>query len=553
MRISKLKILKGIPFNADDKVVLTFDSIESQYMFFNRHTIATYNNTSFIRGFYNKKIKIDVDFNEIKYANYVMFKNDDLEDEGWNYAYITNIEYISDNCTHIEIEMDYFQTYMGQIVFAECQVERMMPWADDPELNYLWKDEPEISYLLDNYVITGDDEINFNNFKICVCYKPNLILESLSDTTNISNTQLSGTNQVAYRDYRSGSYSQYFNRGFFIPDKYISGCAYRIYEISNDANFKAITNDIWQLETFGYTILSIYVIPSEFDIMGVYQRKITLNGSKNPYLKEDKEIKIFNGYEPINKKCYTSPYMYLELSNRQGDIRKFQYQHFSRRDDEFTLVGSFVNRCNAFLFPDAYKLNAGISIKELMYDYGVPIKEMPTCQWNESLANAVRTGIGMIKDAAIAVATGGASLPSSFANLIKGTSEHFEQFLDPTTKGVEAMPILQLLLNCIGWTFRQYTTANIIEIDDYFSTYGYRIDIVDSPNILGNRRFNYVKTKQAIIRGDIPINARNDIIDKLNNGITFWHDLTNFNYGSFRGIYSNEIVDNDLTDRGTIF
>ena len=549
MRISQLKILKGIPFNADDKVVITFDSIESQYMFFNKHTIATYNHTSFIRGFYNKKIKIDVDFNEVKYANYVMFKNEDLEAEGWNYAYITNIEYISDNCTHIEIEMDYFQTYMGQIVFAECQVDRMMPWADDPELNILWKDEPELNYLLDNYVITGDDEINFNNFKICVCYKPNLILESLTDTTNITNTQLMGTNQIAYRDYRAGEYSQYFNRGYFIPNKYISGCAYRVYEISNNTDFETITNDIWKLETFGYTILSIYVIPSEFDQLATYSRNIILDGSKNPYLKQDKEIKIFNGYEPINKKCYTSPYMYLELSNRQGDIRKYQYQHFYK-DEDFILYGDFINRCNAILIPKTYKVNGGIHTTNLVYDYGVPIKEMPTCQWNESLANAVRTGVGLIADAFFAVATSGASIPATAGKLLKGTGEHL---FDPTTKGVDAMPILQLLLGCVGWTFRQYTTTNIIEIDDYFSTYGYRLDIVSSPNILGNRRFNYVKTKQAIIRGSIPINARKDIIDKLNNGITFWHDLTNFNYGTFRGIYSNEIIDNDLTDRGTIF
>ena len=169
MRISKLKILKGIPFNADDKVVITFDSIESQYMFFNKHTIATYNNTSFIRGFYNKKIKIDVDFNEIKYANYVMFKNDDLEDEGWNYAYITNIEYISDNCTHIEIEMDYFQTYIGQIVFGECSIERQMTYDDDPEYVELWHEEPDLQ--VDDYLVTGHDEENFKNLYLFSKYQ----------------------------------------------------------------------------------------------------------------------------------------------------------------------------------------------------------------------------------------------------------------------------------------------------------------------------------------------------------------------------------------------
>lgn len=555
MRISQLKILKGIPFNADDKVVITFDSIESQYLFFNKHTIATYNHTSFIRGFYNKKIKIDVDFSEVKYANYVMFKNDDLEDEGWNYAYITNIEYISDNCTHIEIEMDYFQTYMGQIVFGECSLERQMTYDDDPEYSSLWYEEPDLQ--VDNYLVTGYDEANFKNFKVCVCYKPNLILESLKDTTDIFAQKLEGNNQVNYRDYRAGGYSQYFNRGWYKPNTYVSGCAYRNYAIANQNDVVALTDDLWKLETLGYTILSVYVIPSEFDIEEVYQKTISLDKSKNPYYKSDKEIKIPGGYTPINNKCYTSPYMYLEVSNKQGDIRKYMYQYFrgliggDRYD--FRIYGDFVNNCMATIIPITYKTDVNssqITSADATYDYGIPIREMPKCQWNDSFANFAKATIGLMGDTIGAIATGGASLPASAGNLFKKVTG---DVFDPSTKGVDAMPVLQLLMGLIGWTFRQYTTSKIMEIDEYFSKYGYAFNLQYKPNILGNRRFNYVKTKQAIIRGDIPINARNNIIDKLNNGITFWHDLTNFDYGDFRGIYSNEITGNDLTNRGTIF
>lgn len=552
MMISKLKILKGIPFNANDKVVITFNSLDEQYTFFNRFTIADYRNTSFVRGFYNKKIKIDVDFNEVKYANYIMFKNDDLEDDRWNYAYIKNIEYISENCTYIEIEMDYFQTYMGDIVFGECSLERQMTYDDDPETEELWHEEPELQ--IDNYVLTGHDEVNFKDFKICVCYKPNLIVESIVDTTQISATQLNGNNKLNYKDFKTGQYSQYFNRGLYIPNKYVSGCAYRIYPITNNNDVLVLTDDLWQLETLGYSIISIYPIPSEFDQTQGYTKKIYLNGSKNPYYKDNKEIKIFNGYTPINKKCYTSPYIYLEVSNKQGDIRKYQYQFFTKFIDgdtaEFLMYGDFINNCMAIVFPKGYKNNLDIITPDQSYDYGIPIKEMPKCQWNDSLANAVRTGIGLISDAFFAVASGGATIPASAGKLIKGATEHT---LDPSTKGVEPMPVLQLLMGLIGWSFKQYTTTKIKEIDEYFSRFGYAYNHQQLPNVLGNRRFNYVKTTQAIIRGDIPIDARNDMIEKLNNGITFWHDLTNFDFGDFRGYYSNEIIDKDLTDRGTIF
>ena len=554
MMISQVKILKGIPFNANDKVVITFDSIESQYTFFNRHTIADYRNISFVKGFLYKKIKIDVDFEEVKYANYIMFKNTDLEDDRWNYAYIQNIEYISECCTYIEIEMDYFQTYMGDIVFGECVIDRMMTYDDDFKAIENWEEEPDIE--IDNYIMTGIDSIDFKKFKICVCYKPNIIVENLKDETQILTGLFKGDNQVNYRDYRSGDYAQYFRKGGFIPDIYVTGCAFRVYDISNQSQFDSLINDLWILETAGYTIINVYVIPAEFDTPNLpYTKPIKLNGSKNPYYKTDKSIKIYeDDYTPVNNKCYTSPYMYLEISNRQGDIRKYYYQLLSEEyeDGEFILAGNFMNQCNAILMPVSYKASKNasgtpIANQKFTYDYGVPIKEMPACQWNDLLVNFARNGIALIPDIISAVATGGAT-SLQLATKVMGA------VTDPSTKGNQPMPILQLLLQTVGWSIKQYTCSNIHLIDDYFSTFGYKIkNSVMPPNILGNRRFNYVKTKQAIIRGDIPINARNDIINKLNEGITFWHDLTNFDYGDFRGTYSNEIIEKYLTDRGTIF
>lgn len=550
MIISQLKILKGVPFNADSKIVITFNSYDSQYNFFNRYTIADYRNTTFIKGFFYKKIKIDIDFEEIKYANYILFKNTDEENDRWNYAYITNIEYISENCTYIEIEMDYFQTYLGDIIFGECKMERMMTDLDEIDYSLVTEEEPEL--LVDNYLITGHDEINFNIWKVCVCYKPNLIVESMKDVTNIIGQQLSGNNQLNYRDYTTGQYSQYFNRGGAITDTYMTGCAYRVYDISDSNDLENITNDLWKLETLGYSILNIYMIPSEFRTNdGVYEKTIELDGAKSPYRKSDKKIYIdTDGYTPINKKCYTYPYMYLELSNKQGDSKIYKYEYLGNENNTtFKMLGTFYNKAEAVVYPTIYKCANIISNRSVMYDYGVSIKEMPECQWNTP-AQATRAGIGLISDAVMAVATGGASLPFTAGKLATGA---VKTATDPSTKGMSAMPILQALFDVVGWTFRQYTTFQIKEIDDYFSQFGYSITATLKPNILGNRRFNYVKTKNAVVRGNIPIYARKQIIDKLNDGITFWHDLQNFDYGNFRGIYSNDITGDELTNEGKIF
>ena len=82
--------------------------------------------------------------------------------------------------------------------------------------------------------------------------------------------------------------------------------------------------------------------------------------------------------------------------------------------------------------------------------------------------------------------------------------------------------------------------------------YGYKLNENRNPNILGNRRFNYVRMFNPRIFGTIPLNAKNAIIEKLKHGVTFWHDKECFFYDNFRGVYSNEIIDKDLVN-GKIF
>jgi hypothetical protein len=65
-------------------------------------------------------------------------------------------------------------------------------------------------------------------------------------------------------------------------------------------------------------------------------------------------------------------------------------------------------------------------------------------------------------------------------------------------------------------------------IDQYFSMYGYSINEVKKPNITGRKNWNYVKTLQANIEGDIPENHLNEIKSLFNKGITLWHNPTTF-------------------------
>ena len=82
--------------------------------------------------------------------------------------------------------------------------------------------------------------------------------------------------------------------------------------------------------------------------------------------------------------------------------------------------------------------------------------------------------------------------------------------------------------------------------------YGYKLNMYIPPNILGNKRFNYIRMLDPKILGDIPLNAKNIIKEKLIMGVTFWHDKNNFTYGNFRDDYANTITGKRLNN-GKIF
>ncbi|MBQ0099591.1 MAG: hypothetical protein KBS91_03490, partial [Firmicutes bacterium] len=120
-RISQLKILKGIPFEKDTNTILTFDSYTEQQTFFSSKAIKSFTNLSFVKGFLYKKVRVEADIEDVYNANYLMWKNNDGK---WFYAFITSFEYVSDNCVEISFEIDWWQSYMHDIVFLNSSIFR---------------------------------------------------------------------------------------------------------------------------------------------------------------------------------------------------------------------------------------------------------------------------------------------------------------------------------------------------------------------------------------------------------------------------------------------
>lgn len=59
-------------------------------------------------------------------------------------------------------------------------------------------------------------------------------------------------------------------------------------------------------------------------------------------------------------------------------------------------------------------------------------------------------------------------------------------------------------------------------IDEYFDKFGYQTNRLKVPNISGRKAWNYVKTRECELVGNIPASIKASIINIFNSGITFW-------------------------------
>lgn len=108
--------LCNTPLKSDNKNQLTFESRSDQFNYFNSLAVRRFSDFTYQRkdSIIRVPINAEVLFNDG--VNYVMYDNKNFSTR-WIYAYITKIEYVNANVSHIHIKTDVFQTW-----FLECEV-----------------------------------------------------------------------------------------------------------------------------------------------------------------------------------------------------------------------------------------------------------------------------------------------------------------------------------------------------------------------------------------------------------------------------------------------
>lgn len=530
---SRIDFLRGIPFDPGYENTMYFDDLNQQVSYFDTKIAITLEKASYQRvdkGYLKVGWVVDTYgqsvINQMYNVNYMRFKNTNFENK-WFYAFVDKVEYINNNTVEVRYHLDVMQTWHFDYSFNQCMIERQHTTTDNIGQNTI----PE-NFEIGDYVFGTPSEVD---------YLPYAIVVSSGDING---------------DYTPGVvYDGYTTQG-----KVFSGVHYNLFSL-NDAQ------QVTQLNAFleaAYTdrerqnsIIAVFMGPGAFmsTPKPTLSYHIYLNKSANDYLIGNHVVR--------NKKLLTYPYNFIYVTNYQGNHAEYHYEYFTNPEDcKLKVWGSIGTNPGLILFPENYKTNGD------NFDESIELSGFPMCAWvndaykawvaqNAGTINAGVAGvIGAWANTAVSayqMANYGSHLSSPGSGIGKETAEQNlgksligslaataalvgkmrDHYVQPpqshgSTNGDVQYQVGKLtFMMCNKHIREEY--ANII--DDFFDMYGYAVHRTGIPNRNARPCYTFVKTSNASMDGNVPVNDLRLIEEIFNKGIRFWR--TNATFGVY--------------------
>lgn len=505
----------------DYKNQLTFSSATAQINYFNSTVQHTFDNYTYIKK--DNVVQVGKNIDEIIDCNYLFYKNIGFTNK-WYFCFITNMEYVNENCTRITFETDCYQTWLFQIEYKETFVEREHVNNDTIGLH------------------TVPENLETGDYISC---KLQPTFYSTPETCFVVAT----TEQIT---------TGYFTLNQLLP----IGLYY--YGLTSLTGVKDVIKKLDE-EGKGDSVNSVFVTLKDFFNSWVTMEGIDGQISASVRFDYSNEVEVTkvnylgNDYVPKNNKLFTFPYSFLQVSNHSGQIINYNWENFNLLDIasdgkiKFMIKGTITPGGSMKAFP----LNYNNILNN--YDDNIVLGKLPIGAFNNdvytnwltqngvniglnvlSAGMQVASGIGMMATGAGSLAGAGniASGALAIGNTLGSVYQH--SLIPDSVSGNVNCGDVNFTLGLTNLEFKRMSIKNEYAkiIDDYFSMFGYKVNTVKVPNITGRSNWNYVKTIDCNFDGDIPQTDLNIIRTMFNNGVTLWHNPNTMNNYS----NSNNIV-----------
>lgn len=529
--------LVNVPWENDYKHQRTFADATAQATYFNGLTKQAFTNFTYQRK--DGYITVGANIETIRTFNYVYYTNTGFSNKIF-YAFITNMEYVGENQTRIDIETDVWQTWQFQLTYNRCFVEREhVPVSNDTVGANTFPENVETGEPICNAVTEIGLTDTLNNKWICV-----------ATTYTPPDMGLTGNGRV-YNGIYSGT--------FYVLFKNATDVGEFIYVMDLLAKADAIT--------------CIFIIPKtlvdepnlQFDpyyytdtgsgITYTWSCAIALESDESKIIKTDTITMnaTLNGYTPKNAKLKCYPYNYMYLTNNAGESLVFRYEDFVNNAPEFRTEGSLAPSGSFVTYPLNYKKIADSTslIKtSYSYEYGMSHGKYPICSWSSDTyinwltQNGHNIEFNAISGAGLVL--GGTALALSGVGTIAGVgmigggvaqitqtiiSGEQHALVPPKSMGSNTGDVNFSSNNSVVRLKQMSIRSEYAQIiDNYFEMFGYKVNKLEQININTRTYWNYIKTIDCNIEGNIPNDDLLLIRKMFDNGVTLWHTNDMYDY-----------------------
>ena len=530
-------ILLKVPLEISDNNQLTFANATAQYNYFYGLPKLAFDKFTYQRK--DNTIRVPALVDNLYSYNYVMYRNINHSNK-WFYAYITDLQYISDSVTAISIKTDVWQTWQFDLTYKPTFVEREHVNNDTIGANT----EPE-DVELGEYVVNRVQDPEYPSDPTATVDKRTVGFTGKCYAILSIYSPKGGNTKYLYTNINGVPVSG----GLWVFES-PAAMQNAIIQYSNDTRLDTITQVYMLPRTiFDDNDLEEDTLPNVEDPdAGLFYQFTGKNTSRDLTFTLTRPTKL-DGYTPKNNKMYTSPFAFINITNNSGTTNAYSYEYFSNiANIQFKARGAATVGSSSTTIPLNYK---GVAEN---YTEGIVSGKYPTLSWsgdsytNWLTQNAVNINAGVIGDvvgSGLNAASGyylATSLPGKalseasagvglFNNVTSTIGQIYRHSIAPYTSqgNVNGGDVFSgaNLNTCYAYAMSiRYEYAKLC--DDYLSMFGYKVNSIKVPNVTGRTNWNFVKTIGCYIKADIPQDDLNEIKSLFDKGITFWHNPSTF-------------------------
>lgn len=528
----QVKIIKNVDLDNRYNNTIYFANRTAQYNYFNSKVKYAYDKISYQRVNKNH-LRVEINAENLYDCNYLMFQNTNFGNR-WFYAFIIKVEYISNKVSDVEYQIDEMQTWFFDCELGESFIEREHSVRDIIYTNLVDEQLELGEYFNNEYIFPHDAQGNLLFTEMvavfgCTFYiDGGLINPFVEYGINSSGGLVSALNYITFPISTNGliECNLWIDQVTRRQKKDGIVTAFLMPKLVADSFTVPVANMSYCRQMYGHA-----VEPAQaFTLVDTYDKN--MNGS----------------YMPRNNKLLSYPFKFLHVTDFHGQSGEYRYEFFNHPEKNdriaFKYTMGMTPEPSMLVTPLYYKNNEHNDNEFFvvkcypMVGYSIDGFKMWLAEnWGSLLTQGANVGnslwAGIHKSnysenlmgyKYVNAGNPATNFGSPLTNALGMMTQIAQHTQMPTFSMNNPTADAQW---CGGLRGFAYCDMHISEqfarrIDDFFDMFGYKTCEVKIPNINSRPHWNYIKTSDANIFGNIPADSLRIIRDIFDRGITFW-------------------------------